>query len=198
TVTETLTKEATKTLTSTATATVPTTLTSTTTRELTKTVSTTATVTAKLLKSAYISLDIEKCVGCMRCVLACALVHEGAIAPQLSRIKWREEFVKGYLREPLFCLQCDDPECYWACPLRDEALCIDEKTGARYINGEKCIGCKECIKACPLNPPRINFDPERNIAIKCDLCKDRPEGPACIEVCSEAGGGKALSLVYRR
>ena len=91
------------------------------------------------------------------------------------------------------CQQCDYPECYFACLQKDKALCIDDETGARYINPEYCLGsaCKLCIDACPFDPPRINFDFDNNTAVKCDLCKDRENGPACVEFCN------AMALTFQ-
>lgn len=151
----------------------------------------------KLLRAGVIEYSPERCVGCQRCVLACASVHGGAISPQLSRIMWTEEFVGEETFEPMFCKQCDSPLCYWACPKKDLALSVDEVTGARYINADNCIGCQSCIRACPYTPPRINFDAERKVSIKCDLCMDRPNGPACVEVCSNVSGDKAISFVKK-
>jgi len=93
----------------------------------------------------------------------------------------------------LFCKQCNHPECYYACPLKDVALCIDSATGAKYIDKDECIGCGECIEACPFEVKRINLDEEKGIAIKCDLCKGRAGGPVCVEVCDR----QALTLVTR-
>jgi Fe-S-cluster-containing hydrogenase component 2 len=138
-----------------------------------------------LPKSGRIEWDPEKCVSCSRCLMACAVYHEGAMAPQLSRIKWQEnDFLYGFrFRKPLLCKQCDQPECYYACPKRDKAQCIDPKTGARYINRAECIGCGACVEACPFEVSRINFDAAMNKAIKCDLCMGRSSGPACVETC---------------
>ena len=129
--------------------------------------------------------DTTSCAGCGSCEAICGAYHDGAVGPCLQRI-WldRRPFDGYYLVKA--CLQCDDAPCYYACPYKDEALCIDSATRVRYINSDKCPpGCKLCIEACGalFNPPRINFDPERNAPIMCDLCKDRPEGPACIEFC---------------
>jgi Fe-S-cluster-containing hydrogenase component 2 len=125
--------------------------------------------------------------------MACAVAKESAIALQLSAIRWEDEneFSGFRTRQPLFCQQCSQPECYYACPLKDQALCIDAKTGARYVNKEKCNGCGICQLACPFEVKRINVDTEKKKAIKCDLCKDRAEGPVCIGVCDRL----ALSLV---
>jgi Fe-S-cluster-containing hydrogenase component 2 len=148
-----------------------------------------------LITSGRIAWDADNCVSCSRCLMTCAAVHESAVAPQLSRIKWQEaDFLHGFrFRKPLFCKQCDHPECYNACPEKDKAQCIDSATGARYINRAECIGCGSCVKACPFDVSRVNFDEELNKAIKCDLCKDRRDGPACVEVCLRG----ALSLERR-
>lgn len=127
--------------------------------------------------------------------MACAVYHEKAVSPVLSAVIWAEadEFSGFQFRQPLFCQQCDAPDCYNACPLKDKALCIDAKTGARYVNKALCNGCGLCAQVCPLTPTRINMDPLQKKAIKCDLCKDRAAGPVCIEVCDR----KALSLVAK-
>ncbi len=39
------------------------------------------------------------------------------------------------------------------------------------VNSEKCIGCKECIAACPFDIPRWN--PATDRITKCDLCYTR-------------------------
>jgi len=138
-------------------------------------------------KSGHIEWDADKCASCSRCLMACAVYHESAVAPQLSRIKWVEnDFLYGFrFRKPLFCKQCDYPECYYACPEKDKALCIDSATGARYINKDNCTGCGSCIEACPMDVARINFDEESSKAIKCDLCMGRKGGPVCVEVCDK-------------
>ena len=189
-VTETVTREATKTLTSTATVstTIPTTITSTTTKETTTTVE--KEVIKEIKKSGMIIHNPSVCTGCGTCLLMCSLYHEGVSSPALARACLD---VDPFSAEYAFnvCRQCPAPSCYYACPLRDEALCIDEKTGARYINPDKCIGCKSCIKACPFDPPRIKFNKEKNISFKCDLCKGREGGPICVEYCPN----KALTFV---
>lgn len=138
----------------------------------------------------YLLVDTEKCTGCCSCMLACSLVHEGESGYALSRIQIYNDAFGAFPTdvEIATCQQCDNPECYLACPLKDEALCIDERTGVRYINGDQCTGCKLCIEACRLSPSRINFNPDGNIAIKCDLCHNVPywDGKgkqACVEVC---------------
>jgi anaerobic dimethyl sulfoxide reductase subunit B (iron-sulfur subunit)/Tat-targeted selenate reductase subunit YnfG len=52
------------------------------------------------------------------------------------------------------------------------------------IDSELCIGCKECIEACPFGAPQ--FDPEQEIVGMCNLCAHRLDQglkPACVEHC---------------
>ncbi|MBN1369913.1 MAG: 4Fe-4S dicluster domain-containing protein [Dehalococcoidaceae bacterium] len=123
------------------------------------------------------------CTGCGTCELVCAAFHQGAAGPNLRRI-WLERNEDDLNCRILACQQCDYPACYYACPLQGKALCIEKGTGTRYINPDECSpGCQECIKACPLEPSRINYDPERRTALMCDMCRGRPAGPACVEFC---------------
>ena len=105
---------------------------------------------------------------------------------------WLELLYKtDYISEPdykklqfeiLTCQQCDDHPCYEACPKKDSAMCIDEN-GIVYINEENCIGCGLCAKRCKYQPTRIMIDRTSHKAKKCDLCRNRPDGPACIQYC---------------
>jgi Fe-S-cluster-containing hydrogenase component 2 len=143
-------------------------------------------------KSGQLVWDSEKCGACSRCLMACAAYNQGAVAPQLSAIRWMEnDYLYGFrFRKPLVCNQCDYPECFFACKV-EGAMGFDSETGARYIDAEKCTGCKDCIDACPFDPPRISFDAVNEVAIKCDLCRGRANGPVCVEVCDR----EALTFV---
>jgi protein NrfC len=89
------------------------------------------------------------------------------------------------------CRQCVEPECVTACPV--EALGADGGNGnVRTVDAEKCIGCRECIEACPHPPARTVWNHEIGRAQKCDLCAGasfwkESGGPggknACIEIC---------------
>jgi Fe-S-cluster-containing hydrogenase component 2 len=156
-------------------------------KEVTKTVEVQITVPKASGHIAQISIDETLCTGCGTCELVCATVHGGAVGPNLRRI-WLQKEPVALIHSVVTCQQCDYPECYFACPLKDEALCIDEITGIRYINEDKCNGCGECVDACPFDVPRVQIDTSIPIAerkaYKCDLCKDRENGPACVEFCN--------------
>ncbi len=125
--------------------------------------------------------DVSLCAGCASCEAVCSLIHEGQTGSTHNRI-WLNRGTITMIHEVMACQQCEDHPCYNECPKKEEAMCIDEN-GIVYIVQELCIGCKLCIKACTFEPKRINFNPETKKALKCDLCRERPEGPACIEYC---------------
>ena len=127
-----------------------------------------------------------KCVGCQRCELNCSMNNAGKANPHISRIKMRDNLYVGEIKDgvvptdytkgdgiyglwnfgPTTCRQCKDPACLKACPAK--AIYADEKTGARVIDAEKCIGCGACTEACPWNLPTV--DPETKKSSKCINC----------------------------
>ncbi len=135
----------------------------------------------------YIQRNLETCTGCRTCEAVCSLSHEGVVSPGLARTGITDYIKEGHRIEGYTCRQCSSPECLYACPA--EAIYVDEKTGARVINPDKCVGCKLCMEACPQTPEvPIKYDSERNICVKCDLCGGNP---LCVKFCPEA----SLTLV---
>ncbi len=130
----------------------------------------------------HIELNIETCAGCGTCEAVCSLSHEGVVSPKFARLNIVDHYLEGHRIEGYVCRQCLLPECFIACS--SEALHIDEKTGARVIDSEKCNGCKVCMRACIYYPNTpICYDDDRNICLKCDLCGG---DPLCIKFCPEA------------
>jgi Fe-S-cluster-containing hydrogenase component 2 len=126
--------------------------------------------------------EVSLCVGCNACEIVCGLVHEGRVGPSVRRIFLEQDPI--LLEHRVYtCQHCSDYPCYHACPRKDVAMRIDREKGIVYIDPEGCIGCRLCIEACPFEPKRINFDNSSNTAVKCDLCRTRENGPACVEYC---------------
>jgi formate dehydrogenase beta subunit len=79
------------------------------------------------------------------------------------------------------CMHCTDAACVKVCP---SAALYHTAFGTVGLQKEKCIGCKECIAACPFNIPR--HDATTDKIYKCDLCYSRLQeslSPGCVKSC---------------
>lgn len=152
-------------------------------------------------------VDIDKCIGCRGCQVACKDWNGRATEIAPVRVSWAapadftandwkivvfregegEKRVAGFVFRqpdlaalPLNCMHCVDPPCARNCPAR-----AIEKTreGAIVIVKDKCIGCGYCAASCPFDVPRRGSDGR---FYKCTFCVDRIQNgmkPACVEVC---------------
>ncbi|KYH31795.1 4Fe-4S dicluster domain-containing protein [Neomoorella mulderi] len=122
-----------------------------------------------------LKIDLVNCTGCRMCEIWCSVIHEHAVNPKKSRIR----VVLNGLPEqpvPVVCQQCKNASCADACPLK--AISYHEKSGAWVVDEKRCNGCGLCVEACPFGA--ITLHPERNVAIKCDLCGGNPQ---CVAYC---------------
>ena len=109
----------------------------------------------------YLLVDTKKCQGCMSCMLACSLVHEGVENPSLSRIQVIQNPFQKWPHDLTIeqCRQCLKPYCVEACPV--DALTAHPEYGyVRMIDMDKCIGCGACFEACPYTPSRLIVGPD--------------------------------------
>ncbi|MDI6871194.1 MAG: 4Fe-4S dicluster domain-containing protein, partial [Bacillota bacterium] len=109
----------------------------------------------------YLLVDTKKCAGCVSCMLACSLVHEGKENLSLSRIQVLQNPFGRYPEDVSQeqCRQCSYPACVEACPTG--ALHAEARSGnVRLVDERKCIGCQRCVEACPHKPSRVvwNFE----------------------------------------
>lgn len=126
----------------------------------------------------FVGIDLDKCVGCRVCEYACSMEKNKAFNPSKSRI--RVVRIYPYTNAAVNCRMCQDAPCVVACPRK--ALHQNEETGVIEVNDSLCNGCGWCINSCEFGA--IMLDPKPRVNI-CDLCKDRENGPACIEWCPE-------------
>ncbi len=121
-------------------------------------------------------IDADRCTGCRQCELVCSYEHEGVYAPTLSRIRL-VKFEDRCLNVPVVCGFCDKPPCEDVCPTG----AMGQRAGQPYavVREENCIGCKECVHACPLGA--VAMHPRKGVAMRCDLCQG---DPACVKVCA--------------
>ena len=135
-----------------------------------------------------IVLDVNKCMGCLSCELACAAAHSGsknladAIAEQ-PRQKARVHVESaGGKSVPMQCRHCEEAPCTMVCP--KGAIKRTSPDGPVLLDAELCTGCKFCMFACPFGV--IEVPNEGKALIKCDLCMERTESGeplACVEAC---------------
>ena len=125
----------------------------------------------------YIAMDPSKCDKCYACEVACVEAHpnnssqpmcivDASMGPAIS----------------LHCLHCASAPCMKACPTGN--ILRDPEKDVIYMRGDRCIGCKLCVSACPFG--MIVWDEKGGQAHKCDLCIDRlkeGEVPACVAGC---------------
>lgn len=135
--------------------------------------------------------EIEKCLGCRNCQIACALSHSGteslveAISiDTLPSYRLKIESTEGGSSIPVLCRHCKDAPCVAACKF--EALVREEPGGPVILNVELCKGCKKCVKVCPYGVLKMKGEGKDKKVVKCDFCIDRQlkgDMPACVVAC---------------
>ncbi len=133
------------------------------------------------LSKGVIEVDPTLCAGCAVCKSVCSTYNSGECNVALARIEVPKDYIGGNY-DPKPCQQCEDSPCLRSCTVG--AIYVDRFSGtnARVLDERVCIGCKVCLDACNENfdPPRIRFDPEKNVCIKCHLCFGDPQ---CVKFC---------------
>jgi len=139
-------------------------------------------------KNNVIIVDIEKCLACKSCELACALVHSksGVLEEAVLELPRPQRMVTveaaGEFGVPLQCRHCEDAPCITVCPTA--AIYRHSAETPVLINPDLCIGCKFCLIVCPFGV--INLSRDGKAVTKCDLCTARTEvgeEPACVSAC---------------
>jgi dimethyl sulfoxide reductase iron-sulfur subunit len=157
-------------------------------------------------------IDLRRCDGCVgrglppQCTQACIWSR---YVPEDQQ--WLEVFERpasdlpGAPRQfvPLPCVQCQNAPCVNVCPV---GATYHNAEGVVLIDQDRCIGCRQCMAACPYgarsfnwddppNPPEADPDdyrPEfplphrRGVTAKCMLCAHHLEDgrlPACADGC---------------
>ncbi len=153
-------------------------------------------------------IEIDKCIGCNRCAVACKAENNVPPEPEYFRT-WVERYSimpngetkvecislgedqpssrpddRDVLRTffvPKLCNQCVRPPCVQVCPV---GATFQTKDGVVLVDKERCIGCRYCIQACPYGARYLDY--RTRTADKCTFCYHRiTKGlrPACVEVC---------------
>jgi len=132
------------------------------------------TVNAGLKKKTIkeIKVDLDKCIGCRACEVACSSFHAkpkySSINPARSRIR----------------VVVDDLNDVYV-PIRGGDYTPAECTGRHTytINGKKYRQCSFCGVSCPSRD--LFKEPDSGLPLKCDMCEDDPplSEPMCVQAC---------------
>ena len=162
-------------------------------------------------EGARIFPDVEACIDCGGCVVACKRTwdvprdeqrisistmlegQEGAEGMNAASGRAMEQGVSpGETSVPMQCYHCENAPCVSVCPT-DSLVKTEE--GFVDVRDSLCIGCQYCLSACPFGAPQFPDSDSGAAAVigsgglmdKCTMCEERQDvgkGPACAEECS--------------
>ena len=116
-----------------------------------------------------IKVDVEKCIGCRACEVACSGFHANpkysSFNPSRSRIR----------------VVLDLPNDVYV-PLRAGEYTSAECTGRQTfkIGGKSYSECSFCPASCPSRD--LFKEPDSGLPLKCDMCEGE-QTPLCVQVC---------------
>jgi Fe-S-cluster-containing dehydrogenase component len=125
-------------------------------------------------------VDPSRCIGCQSCLKACeeCETHRGVSMINFDFLDRSD----GIATSAYVCWHCEDPTCAQVCPA--DAIKVGEDGVVQSALKPRCIGCANCVLACPFGIPKLA--PEYEQMMKCDMCYDRTsigKKPMCATVC---------------
>jgi molybdopterin-containing oxidoreductase family iron-sulfur binding subunit len=96
-------------------------------------------------------IDQQKCIGCSACTVSCCAENNlppGVVYRPVLRRQVGQFPNVGWVFTPRPCMHCDNPPCVPVCPV---TATWKDPDGAVIIDYDVCIGCRNCLVACPCN-----------------------------------------------
>jgi anaerobic selenocysteine-containing dehydrogenase/Fe-S-cluster-containing dehydrogenase component len=110
-------------------------------------------------------VDLDRCIGCGACVVACYAENNGAIVGREQVLKGREMSwlrIERFFEEgepavrfvPILCQHCDNAPCESVCPMFAPHHSVEGLNNQVY---NRCIGTFFCSQNCPYKVRRFNW-----------------------------------------
>jgi Fe-S-cluster-containing dehydrogenase component len=111
------------------------------------------------------AIDLQRCVGCGACALACKTENNTDIEHNGKRFNWADfyvitegKFAEGNLKHwvfPTLCNHCSNAPCFEHCPATPKAL-FKTPEGITILNHDRCINCGSCTYHCPYSDQDVD------------------------------------------
>lgn len=99
-------------------------------------------------------IDLEKCIGCERCVYACQATNDTADGHLWNIVLENSETYDEDVFIPRPCMHCEHAPCVEVCPV---GATYHREDGLVAMDYDKCIGCRYCMVACPYGSRVFNW-----------------------------------------
>lgn len=124
----------------------------------------------KIIKE--IKVDLDKCIGCRACEVACSGFHASPKYSSFNPSRSRIRVVTDMLNDVYV-------------PVRAGEYTSAECSGRHSfkIDGKQYSECSFCPSSCPARD--LFKEPDSGLPLKCDMCEDNPplSEPMCVQVC---------------
>jgi len=155
-------------------------------------------------------IDLNRCdKGCDDCVSACSKENglqghgrKTTDAQWIRKIDISNPETGASQSLPVMCQHCAEPPCVDVCPT---GASFKRADGIVLVDKHICIGCRYCMMACPykarsfvhevVEDQKPHAPRGKGTVESCTLCVHRVDAggqPACVEACSDSGGGAML------